>query len=56
VAAETPSRAVEPGSNAWGVRSLAPSPVVNLEKLTEEVVRRIDDRILAHRERIGKVF
>jgi hypothetical protein len=34
----------------------SPIPAVNVEKLTDEVVRQLDRRLLAHRERIGKVF
>ncbi len=29
---------------------------LNLEQLTEQVMRRIDDQIVAHKERMGKVF
>jgi hypothetical protein len=28
----------------------------NIEQLTDQVVRRIDDRLVAHQERLGKVF
>jgi hypothetical protein len=30
--------------------------VVNVEDLTERVVREIDRRIVAHRERLGRPF
>jgi len=37
----------------WTNQSGSP---IDIEKLTEQVVRSIDGRIVAHRERIGKVF
>lgn len=42
-----------------GATGLAPGVVpsdLDIERLTEKVVRKIDDRILAYRERMGKVF
>jgi hypothetical protein len=34
----------------------APVPGFTIEQLTEQVMRRIDDQIVAHKERMGKVF
>ena len=34
----------------------APIPGFTIEQLTEQVMRRIDDQIVAHKERMGKVF
>lgn len=34
----------------------APGNSLNIEQLTEQVMRRIDDQIVAHKERMGKVF
>jgi hypothetical protein len=39
-----------PGAPAAG------APPLDVERLTDQVVRRIDERILAFRERMGKVF
>jgi hypothetical protein len=32
------------------------APVIDIEQLTDRVVRNIDSRIIAHRERMGKLF
>lgn len=40
-------------SASWVNQNSSP---VNIEQLTEQVVRNIDGRIVAHRERLGKVF
>lgn len=42
-------------ATAWQSRMPDASPV-NLERLTEQVVRSIDSRIIAHRERTGQIF
>jgi hypothetical protein len=46
-----------PGRNttsaSWANQSGLP---IDIEKLTDQVVRNIDGRIVAHRERLGKVF
>jgi hypothetical protein len=34
----------------------AAAPPIDVERLTDQVVRRIDERIVAFRERMGKVF
>jgi hypothetical protein len=47
---ETELPAVRPGAAPAGVAAL------DVERLTDQVVRKIDERILAHRERVGKVF
>jgi hypothetical protein len=33
---------------------MPPPPPINVEQLTEHVLRRLDERIVAHRERLGK--
>jgi hypothetical protein len=33
-----------------------PAPSIDIERLTEQVVRQIDRRIVAHRERLGNLF
>jgi len=40
---------------ATGMNRFAPMPI-NIEQLTDQVVRNIDQRIVAHRERMGRVF
>jgi hypothetical protein len=39
-----------------GMTQTASPPAINLEQLTDQVVRHIDSRIVAHRERMGKLF
>jgi hypothetical protein len=36
--------------------SLAAEAMIDVERLTDEVIRRIDAKILAHRERMGRAF
>jgi hypothetical protein len=48
-------------SQGWRMSTKAASrpkivPEVDLERLTEQVVRKIDERIVAHRERLGRNF
>lgn len=47
------------GSNVRNTETL-PSPFMtpnlNLQQLTDHVIRQIDDRIIAHKERMGKLF
>jgi hypothetical protein len=43
-------------SASWGPPINQSGWPVDIEKLTDQVVRSIDGRIVAHRERIGKVF
>jgi hypothetical protein len=31
-------------------------PEIDLERLTEQIVHKIDERIIAHRERLGKIY
>jgi len=40
---------------ATGTNQFAPLPI-DIERLTDQVVRNIDQRIVAHRERMGRVF
>jgi hypothetical protein len=53
-----------PGNGAFDVplsTLSAPSPIpgqpaaVNIDQVTEQVIRRLDDRLIAHRERMGKL-
>lgn len=37
-------------------KRLLPQPVIDIQRLTDQVVRQIDERIVAHRERSGRVF
>jgi hypothetical protein len=39
-----------------GITQTASPPAIDLEQLTEQVVRHIDSRIVAHRERLGRPF
>ncbi len=45
------------GAAASGRSASAGSPraAVDLERLTDQVVRQIDRRIVAHRERLGRI-
>jgi hypothetical protein len=45
-----------PRVGAPGMAQVASSPSVDIEQLTDQVVRHIDRRIVAHRERMGKAF
>lgn len=45
-----------PGTGARMVSQTSSPPTINVEQLTEYVIRRIDHRIRAHRERKGKAF
>jgi hypothetical protein len=38
----------------WGDPPPAAPPSVNIEQLTEQVIRTIDQRVVAARERLGK--
>jgi hypothetical protein len=40
---------------AWAGRSFAQTPELNMDQITEQVMRRIDDRVIAMRERLGHV-
>lgn len=47
------------GSNVRSADAMPPSfmtPNLNLQQLTDHVIRQIDDRIIAHKERMGKLF
>lgn len=47
------------GSNARNADAMPASfmtPNMNLQQLTDHVIRQIDDRIIAHKERMGKLF
>jgi hypothetical protein len=48
-----PSR---PRSSAPAWPQAATSPVINVEQLTDQVLRQIDRRFVAYRERMGKPF
>jgi hypothetical protein len=39
-----------------GMAQVGSPPAIDIEKLTDQVVRHIDRRIVAHRERMGRVF
>lgn len=40
-----------------GFAGISPSRTpIDIEQLTDQVVRNIDNRIVAHRERLGRVF
>jgi len=43
------------GSNVRNA-DVMPTPNLNLQQLTDHVIRQIDDRIIAHKERMGKLF
>ncbi len=42
------------GTRTWPPTTSAPA--INLEQLTEQVIRQLDNRLIAYRERMGKVF
>ena len=47
------------GSNVRNADAIPPpfmTPNFNLQQLTDHVIRQIDDRIIAHKERMGKLF
>lgn len=46
------SAAKTPGRSPWPEKP----PEINVEQLTEQVIRRIDHRITAYRERLGRAF
>ncbi len=55
--AETPGELRRSAGHALrDVTAASPIPAVNIERLTDEVVRQLDRRLVAHQERIGKVF
>lgn len=41
---------------AYGMPPLSPSAAFSIEQLTEQVIRRIDDQIVARKERMGTLF
>jgi hypothetical protein len=43
-------------ASAHAAPPFAAGPAVNLQQLTDEVIRQIDSRIVAHKERMGKLF
>lgn len=47
------------GSNVRNAETMPPpfmTPNLSLQQLTDHVIRQIDDRIIAHKERMGKLF
>ena len=42
--------------NADAMPSTVATPNFNLQQLTDHVIKQIDDRIIAHKERMGKLF
>ena len=44
------------GNNAMPAFALPTQAGPDIEQITQQVIRRIDDKIIAHRERIGKRF
>jgi hypothetical protein len=42
--------------NAGAMPAPFMTPNLNLQQLTDHVIRQIDDRIIAHKERMGKLF
>lgn len=42
--------------NAGAIPTPFMTPNMNLQQLTDHVIRQIDDRIIAHKERMGKLF
>ena len=60
VKAQTPETYESPRGARVGAPGMAhlPDPVMplNLDRLTEQVVKEIDNRIVAYRERMGRVF
>jgi hypothetical protein len=43
-------------SDAMAAAARAAPPALNVQQLTDEVIRQIDSRIVAHKERMGKLF
>ena len=46
------------GGNMTNANAMPPAamPNINLQQLTDHVIRQIDDRIIAHKERMGKLY
>ena len=42
-----------PGSNPANPGGL---PALDVDRLTDQIVNRLDDRLIAHRERMGRAF
>lgn len=46
----------DPARDAPAAAARAAPPALNIQQLTDEVIRQIDSRIVAHKERMGKLF
>jgi hypothetical protein len=44
-----------PGPAGSPVPTAPPPPAVDVEQLADQVVRRIDRQLVAHRERLGRI-
>ncbi len=57
-AAAQETAAHSPRGSRVGARGMAQTaaPVIDIDQLTDRVVRNIDSRIIAHRERMGRLF
>jgi hypothetical protein len=50
------SKARVTADTVYGMPPLSSPAAFNIEQLTEQVIRRIDDQIVAHKERMGTLF
>jgi hypothetical protein len=50
------SRAARPGPRAASDAGPGGLPAVDVDRLTDQIVTRLDDRLIAHRERMGRAF
>jgi hypothetical protein len=52
----TPSKKSGATADRRSTVPTAAEPALDIERLTDQIVRKIDERILAHRERMGRAF